>query len=99
MDRQTLSIMKACEVVGVSRRTIYNWISAGKVEYVRTAGGSIRIFADTLWRDAAPARALTTDETQRAGRKPRVKLSSPRRTITGPACRRPRPICACCSTG
>lgn len=54
MDRQTLSIMKACEVVGVSRRTIYNWISAGKVEYVRTAGGSIRIFADTLWRDAAP---------------------------------------------
>jgi excisionase family DNA binding protein len=55
MDRQTLSIMKACEVVGVSRRTIYNWISAGKVEYVRTAGGSIRIFADTLWRDATPS--------------------------------------------
>lgn len=53
MDRQTLSIMKACEVVGVSRRTIYNWISAGKVEYVRTAGGSIRIFADSLWRDGA----------------------------------------------
>ena len=52
MDRQTLSIMKACEVVGVSRRTIYNWIAAGKVEYVRTAGGSIRIFADTLWRDS-----------------------------------------------
>ena len=53
MDRQTLSIMKACEVVGVSRRTIYNWISAGKVEYVRTAGGAIRIFADSLWRDPA----------------------------------------------
>ena len=44
--------MKACEAVGVSRRTIYNWISAGKVEFVRTAGGSIRIFADSLWRDA-----------------------------------------------
>ena len=53
MERQTLSIMKACEAVGVSRRTIYNWISAGKVEYVRTAGGSIRIFADSLWRDPA----------------------------------------------
>lgn len=53
MERETLTIMKACEVVGVSRRTIYNWISAGKVEYVRTAGGSIRIFADTLWRDAS----------------------------------------------
>ena len=45
--------MKACEAVGVSRRTIYNWISAGKVEYIRTAGGSIRIFADSLWRDAS----------------------------------------------
>jgi excisionase family DNA binding protein len=50
MERQTVSIMKACEMVGVSRRTIYNWIAAGKVEYVRTAGGSIRIFQDSLWR-------------------------------------------------
>ncbi len=50
VERQTISIMKACELVGVSRRTIYNWIAAGKVEYVRTAGGSIRIFVDTLWR-------------------------------------------------
>ena len=50
LERQTLSIMKACEVVGVSRRTIYNWMAGGKVEYVRTAGGSVRIFADSLWR-------------------------------------------------
>ena len=50
VDRKTISIMKACELVGVSRRTIYNWIADGKVEYVRTAGGSIRIFVDTLWR-------------------------------------------------
>jgi excisionase family DNA binding protein len=62
MERQTLSIMKACEAVGVSRRTIYNWIAAGKVEYVRTAGGSIRIFTDTLWRDAsAPVREATSE--------------------------------------
>ena len=60
MDRQTLSIMKACEAVGVSRRTIYNWISAGKVEYVRTAGGSIRIFADSLWRDGGQPRTVAT---------------------------------------
>jgi excisionase family DNA binding protein len=66
MDRQTLSIMKACEAVGVSRRTIYNWISAGKVEYVRTAGGSIRIFADTLWRDAAPAARAEESEARTA---------------------------------
>ena len=43
--------MKACELVGVSRRTIYNWLSSGKIDYVRTAGGSVRIFVDTLWRD------------------------------------------------
>jgi excisionase family DNA binding protein len=62
LDRQTISILKACELVGVSRRTIYNWIAGGKVEYVRTAGGSVRIFADTLWRwpeTAAPQASAT----------------------------------------
>ena len=49
-DRKTVSIMKACKLVDVSRRTIYNWIAGGKVEFIRTAGGSIRIFVDTLWR-------------------------------------------------
>ena len=64
MDRQTLSIMKACELVGVSRRTIYNWIASGKVEYVRTAGGSVRIFTDTLWRSPnQPARVRASSET------------------------------------
>ena len=58
--------MKACEAVGVSRRTIYNWISAGKVEYVRTAGGSIRIFADTLWRDASARPSGATSVTHAA---------------------------------
>jgi excisionase family DNA binding protein len=38
-------------MVGVSRRTIYNWLAGGKLEYVRTAGGSVRIFVDSLWRD------------------------------------------------
>ena len=63
MERETLTIMKACEVVGVSRRTIYNWISAGKVEYVRTAGGSIRIFADTLWRSSGHEAGARSAET------------------------------------
>lgn len=50
LDRKTVSIPRACELVGVSRRTIYNWIAGGKIQYVRTAGGSVRIFEDTLWR-------------------------------------------------
>ena len=68
MERQTLSIMKSCEAVGVSRRTIYNWIAAGKVEYVRTAGGSIRIFADTLWRDAGTSTRSLAGNDHTAGR-------------------------------
>ena len=67
MDRETLSIMKACEVVGVSRRTIYNWISAGKVEYVRTAGGAIRIFADSLWREPEDSGASSANRDGKAG--------------------------------
>jgi excisionase family DNA binding protein len=62
IERQTLSIMKACEVVGVSRRTIYNWMAGGKVQYVRTAGGSVRIYADSLWR--APQAAQDTPAIQ-----------------------------------
>jgi len=46
----------------VSRRTIYNWIASGKVEYIRTAGGSVRIFVDTLWREPGRAGELTRKE-------------------------------------
>jgi excisionase family DNA binding protein len=61
VDRRTVSIPQACQLVSVSRRTIYNWISSGKVQYVRTAGGAVRIFADTLFRQ--PEDALLTSET------------------------------------
>jgi len=50
VHRPTVNIKQACQLVGVSRRTIYNWLEHGKVQYVRTAGGHVRIFADTLWR-------------------------------------------------
>jgi excisionase family DNA binding protein len=62
MNRPTVTIMQACAIVNVSRRTIYNWIALGKVEHVRTAGGHIRIFSDTLWRGPIklqPEAALT----------------------------------------
>ena len=51
MERRAISITQAFESVGVSRRTIYNWMAAGKIQYVRTAGGAVRIFEDTLWRE------------------------------------------------
>jgi excisionase family DNA binding protein len=63
--------MKACELVGVSRRTIYNWLSAGKIQYVRTAGGSVRIFVDSLWRDPnqpeTPQQTWPTEERNQIG--------------------------------
>ena len=62
-DRKTVSIPRACELVGVSRRTIYNWLAGGKVEYVRTAGGSVRIFADTLWREPGSPQAANVEWT------------------------------------
>ena len=58
MERRAISITQACESVGVSRRTIYNWMAAGKVQYVRTAGGAVRIFEDTLWRTPSASDAV-----------------------------------------
>lgn len=57
-DEQLVSITKAAQLVGVSRRTIYNWMSAGKLQIRRTAGGRVRITASSLWRPASsPASA------------------------------------------
>jgi excisionase family DNA binding protein len=59
-NRKTLSINEACAEVGVSRRTIYNWINSSKVQYIRTAGGSVRIFQDSLWRNGDRSRLPDT---------------------------------------
>jgi len=48
--RPRVNIAQACVIAGVCRRTIYHWLAAGKIEYVRTAGGQVRIFVDTLLR-------------------------------------------------
>jgi len=49
-ERNVVTITQACEIVSVSRRTIYNWLKANKLKYIRTAGGSVRIFRDSLFR-------------------------------------------------
>lgn len=48
--RQTISAEQACRLAEVSRHTLFNWIAAGRVEYVRTASGAIRIYVDTLYK-------------------------------------------------
>ncbi len=48
--RPTVSINQAAKLTGVSRRTVYNWMLRGLIEWRRTPSGSPRIFEDTLWR-------------------------------------------------
>ncbi len=38
----------------VTDRTIYTWLNAGKLVYVRTAGGAVRIDKDSLFRPGEP---------------------------------------------
>jgi excisionase family DNA binding protein len=74
--RETVSIMQASVIVGVARRTMCRWIETGKVEYLRTAGGSIRIFKDTLFRPTGPRSSTTRAE---------VGATLPRADVNGQA--------------
>lgn len=48
--RRLVNIAQACALTGVTRRTIYNWMRAGSIEYVLTAGGHRRVYAESLFR-------------------------------------------------
>lgn len=50
LQRPRVNIAQACAIAGVCRRTIYNWMHRQQIEIVRTAGGQVRIYADTLLR-------------------------------------------------
>ena len=45
---RSVSIDQAAQLLGVSRRTIYNRIRDGRLETVRTLGGSQRVVLDSL---------------------------------------------------
>lgn len=53
---RSVSIDRASQLLQVSRRTIYNWIRDGRLQTVRTFGGSQRIVVESL-RDSATLRA------------------------------------------
>jgi excisionase family DNA binding protein len=48
---RTVSVNQACELLKVSRRTIYNWMGANKVQFVRTVGGSPRLILSSLYME------------------------------------------------
>jgi len=51
---RSVSIDQAAQLLGVSRRTIYNRIRDGRLETIRTLGGSQRVVVDSL-QEAARA--------------------------------------------
>jgi excisionase family DNA binding protein len=49
---RSVSLDRAAELLGVSRRTVYNRIADGRLETVRTMGGSQRVLVESLQRMA-----------------------------------------------
>lgn len=45
---RSVSLDHAAELLGVSRRTIYNRIREGRLQTVRTLGGSQRVLLDSV---------------------------------------------------
>ena len=45
---RSVTIDQAAEILGVSRRTIYNRIREGKLQTIRTIGGSQRVLVSSL---------------------------------------------------
>lgn len=45
---RSVSLDQAAELLGVSRRTIYNRIREGRLQTVRTIGGSQRVLIDSV---------------------------------------------------
>lgn len=45
---RSVSLDHAAELLGVSRRTIYNRIREGRLQTIRTPGGSQRVLIDSL---------------------------------------------------
>jgi excisionase family DNA binding protein len=59
---RSLSIDQAADVLGVSRRTVYNRIRDGRLMTIRTLGGSQRVLIESLARAAVfPLRPLVSE--------------------------------------
>jgi excisionase family DNA binding protein len=51
---RSVSLDHAAQLLGVSRRTIYNRIREGRLQTIRTLGGSQRVLLDSV-QDVRPA--------------------------------------------
>ena len=64
---RSVSIDQAAELLGVSRRTVYNRIREGRLMTIRTLGGSQRVLLESLER-TAPAVGVRPLVTEFGGR-------------------------------
>jgi excisionase family DNA binding protein len=55
---RSVSLDHAAELLGVSRRTIYNRIREGRLQTIRTLGGSQRVLIDSMTESREPAAEL-----------------------------------------
>jgi excisionase family DNA binding protein len=51
---RSVSLDHAAELLGVSRRTIYNRIREGRLQTIRTLGGSQRVLVDSMYAMRPP---------------------------------------------
>ena len=47
VKRKSLLVPQVCELLGVSRRTVYYWIEKNLVQFTRVRG-SVRVYQDSL---------------------------------------------------
>jgi excisionase family DNA binding protein len=63
---RSVTIDQAAELLRVSRRTIYNRIRDGKLETIRTIGGSQRVLLSSVDENRRPTWAVMKTEPVRA---------------------------------
>ena len=64
---RSVSLDHAAELLGVSRRTIYNRIREGRLQTIRTLGGSQRVLVDSIPGLRAPEAAPVRHDLAVAG--------------------------------
>lgn len=57
---RSVSLDHAAEMLGVSRRTIYNRIRDGRLQTIRTLGGSQRVLIDSFQEDRSQAADMSS---------------------------------------
>jgi excisionase family DNA binding protein len=59
---RSVSLDHAAELLGVSRRTIYNRIREGRLQTIRTLGGSQRVLLDSVQDSRGDASTVVRSE-------------------------------------